>query len=242
MKKYRCDLHIHSALSPCADDDMTPGNIVAMSKLKGLDVIALTDHQSLGNVRSAMKFADEFNIKVIPGMELETAEEFHSICLFPELEAAEEFEKIVQSLMPKILVKEEIFGSQWYFDENDDKTHKEKYLLTVASRLTFEEAQAFVRDLRGVIIPAHIDRSSYSIISVLGGIPEEFRGNCLEISSICNLNMFLKQYPEIKNFRLISSSDAHYLKDISEAGHLVEIAQYNPSESTISSIINALID
>jgi len=88
MKSYKCDFHIHSALSPCADDDMTPGNIVAMAKLKGLDAIAITDHQSCGNVLSAINFGKKLGVEVIPGMELETAEEFHCICLFPSYEKA----------------------------------------------------------------------------------------------------------------------------------------------------------
>ena len=40
------DLHMHSCLSPCGDELMTPNNIVNMAKLKGLDAIAVCDHNT----------------------------------------------------------------------------------------------------------------------------------------------------------------------------------------------------
>jgi len=242
MKKYKCDFHIHSALSPCADDDMTPGNIVAMAKLKGLDAIAVTDHQSCGNVRATMNFGKKIGVEVIPGMELETAEEFHCICLFPSYEKVAEFEKIVKDMMPKIRINEEIFGTQWYFDDDDKKSGKENRLLLVPSQITFEQAQNIVFELQGVLIPAHIDRSSYSILSVLGSIPPEFKGQYLEISLESKKRDVLLKHPETDKFKFVYSSDAHYLQDISEPGYLVEIAQDNHFENAISSIINALID
>ena len=95
----KCDLHIHSALSPCAENDMTPGNIVGMSCINGLDIIAITDHQTCGNVRSAITAANRLytsekkKIVVIPGMEIECQEGFHLLALFPDVQTAEDFEK-----------------------------------------------------------------------------------------------------------------------------------------------------
>ena len=242
MKKYRCDFHIHSALSPCADMDMTPGNIVAMAKLKGLDVIAITDHQSCGNVLPAINIGKKIGVEVIPGMELETAEKFHCIIRFRTHDMVMEFEKKVRNKMPDLFNKEEIFGPQWYFDENDNKIRQEKQLLLVPSQITFESAQKMVVNSGGVIIPAHIDRNSYSILSVLGSIPPEYNGKCLEISTFTKKEDILIRHPELANYEFITSSDAHYLKDISEDGSLVEIAQDNSSETVISSIIHALND
>lgn len=226
MKQIRCDFHIHSALSPCADKDMTPGNIVAMAKLKGLDAIAITDHQSCGNVQSAIILAHQFGITVIPGMELETIEEIHSICLFPDTQSATIFEKIVRERLPGIDNREDIFGEQQLFDKNDEKIGKEKILLLASCTLTFSEAQKQVHELGGIMYPAHIDRDSYSILTVLGEIPQEYTGLALEISANCNLDELLQRHPHINDFKLIQSSDAHLLEDILEPGFLLEIDDF----------------
>lgn len=91
------DLHLHSCLSPCGDDDMTPANIVGMAAVKGLDVIALTDHNSCKNCPAAIHHGQQYGVIVIPGMELCTIEEVHIICLFPELDAALAFDQYVYS-------------------------------------------------------------------------------------------------------------------------------------------------
>ena len=86
--KFYYDLHIHSCLSPCADMDMTPNNIVNMAKLLGLDVIALTDHNTSLNCEAITKVAEKKGLCVLPGMELTTSEEIHAVCLFDTLDKA----------------------------------------------------------------------------------------------------------------------------------------------------------
>lgn len=98
------DLHIHSCLSPCGDDDMTPGNIVGMAAIKGLDVIAVTDHNSCRNCPAVLKLAEQYGVLAIPGMELTTAEEVHAVCLFSELSAAMEFDRFVYEKLTKFLI------------------------------------------------------------------------------------------------------------------------------------------
>ena len=217
MKCYY-DLHIHSALSPCASEDMTPNNIVNMSVLKGLDVIAVSDHNSAGNVRSVMKAA-EGKILVIPAMEIETAEEVHLLSLFPTVDAAEEMEKIIKENLSFIKNRREMFGTQLYMDENDNVTGEEENLLVHATELDIYDASKYVSELSGVIIPAHIDRSSYSIISNLGFIPPDIGFSCVEITER-NLSSMKEDY---KNYNIITNSDAHYLWDINEKNHFVEI-------------------
>jgi len=217
MKCYY-DFHIHSALSPCGDNDMTPNNIVNMSILKGLDVIAVSDHNTCGNVRAVQKAAGD-KLLVIPAMEIETLEEVHMLSLFPTIEAAEEVEKIVKQHLPRVENKTEIFGNQYYMDENDEITGEEKYLLVSATTLDIYETTKTVRDAGGIIIPAHIDRSSYSIISNLGFIPPDITFSCVEISGNASSdfrNSYLKH-------NIITNSDAHYLWDISERINFFEI-------------------
>lgn len=118
MKLY-CDLHLHSCLSPCGDDDMTPNNIVNMAKLKGLTCIALTDHNTAMNCRATAMAARQAGLGFIPGMELSTAEDIHLICLFPDCDKAEAFSRRVAEALPPVKNKPRIYGHQIRLDELD---------------------------------------------------------------------------------------------------------------------------
>ena len=218
MKLYY-DLHIHSALSPCGDKDMTPNNIVNMSIIKGLDIIAVTDHNSCGNVRAVMEVAGD-RLLVIPGMEVETSEEVHVVCYFPEIESAEAMEKYIREHMPKIKNKEEIFGEQLYMDSEDNIIGKEENLLVTATDLDIFEVVQKAKEFGGVAVPAHIDRSSYSVLSNLGFFPPELIVGSVEITAKNRLKM---QGEYEKKHNIISNSDAHYLEDIAEPEFYVDI-------------------
>lgn len=224
MKLYY-DLHIHSALSPCGDNDMTPNNIVNMSIIKGLDVIAITDHNSCGNVRAAIAAADG-RIMVIPGMEIETSEEVHMVSLFPSIEAAEEMEKILRDSCPPLKNRPEIFGNQYYMNENDEVIGEEERLLVTASGLDVYDVVKKVGALGGVAYPAHIDRTSYSILSNLGFIPPDLKVGTVEITAKNREAM----QAEYSNYNIITSSDAHYLGDISERRYSLDISTKNCAE------------
>ncbi len=210
--KYAYDLHIHSALSPCADDDMTPNNIAGMAKIKGLDIIALTDHNSCGNVRALMKAAKQYDIIVVPGMEVETEEEVHIVCYFPDIASAEKMQDIVKSSMLGIKNSPETFGNQLYMDENDEITGIEENLLVSATTLSFQEVFKVVHEIGGIAVPAHIDRNSYSVISNLGFLPPDVDIKAVEITAK-NLNEWKENY---SNFSILTNSDAHNLGDIAE--------------------------
>lgn len=214
--KLAVDLHIHSALSPCGDNDMTPNNIVNMSKLCGLDVIAITDHNAADNCKACMEVGEAADIIVIPGMELMTNEEVHMVCLFPDLYAAAQMQTIVRNMMPKIQNKPDIFGEQLILDSKDKIVGKEDlYLLSPAS-FDIGEGCSLVRELGGVVIPAHINRDSYSILTTLGAVPDEYHFNTLEISKEVSKEEYRYIHPEYDNLKLIQSSDAHYLIHIQE--------------------------
>lgn len=85
--KFAVDLHIHSALSPCGDEDMTPNNIVNMALIKGLDIIAVTDHNSAANLPAILEVGKKQGLMIVPGIEVQTKEEVHIICLFRTLRA-----------------------------------------------------------------------------------------------------------------------------------------------------------
>lgn len=220
--KYAVDLHIHSAVSPCADKDMTPNNIVNMALLKGLDAIAVTDHNTGANLRAVEICAKKAGLVFIPGIEVESAEEVHMICLLPDLERAMELHNTVQDALPGIMNRADIFGSQLIMDENDMVTGEENKMLITATSLSVDDICRTVRGLGGAVIPAHIDRNSYSMISNLGFIPGELGFKYLEISKACDRYAYRASHPELDMYRLVQSSDAHYLGDILERCSMLE--------------------
>ncbi|MDD3140499.1 MAG: PHP domain-containing protein [Lachnospiraceae bacterium] len=211
------DLHLHSCLSPCGDDDMTPGNIVAMASLKGLDVIALTDHNSCKNCLSAIKWGELYNITVIPGMELCTSEEVHIICLFPTLHDALLFEVYIHNHMLLIENREAIFGKQQVLNESDEVIDIVKDLLITSTTISFDAIDSLVSSYHGLWFPAHIDKNSTSLISNLGFIPPDSTFTCVELHDLKNLHHLQKEHPYLKNCNILCNSDAHYLQDIHES-------------------------
>lgn len=173
MTLYRCDLHIHSCLSPCGDDDMTPANIVGMATLNGLQIVALTDHNSLKNCPAFFKLAKAYGLIPVAGVELTTSEDVHAVCLFRDLESAMEFDRFIESRRIPIKNEPDIFGNQIIMDENDEKCGEEEYLLINAVNLSLDEAYYEVTRRGGACFPAHIDRSSNGIIAMLGDFPPE---------------------------------------------------------------------
>ena len=211
------DLHIHSCLSPCGDDDMTPGNLVGMAKVKGLDVIALTDHNSVKNCVAAVAHGQNYDITVIPGMELTTAEEVHVICLFPNLEKALSFDAYVEKQLLSIANEELIFGKQQILDEKDNIIGKVDTLLISATNIPFDAVFPLVKKHGGIAFPAHVDKASTSLISNLGFVPPDSTFTCAEFKSLKNLHKIQEAHPYFLKTNIISNSDAHTLTDIHEA-------------------------
>ncbi len=212
------DLHIHSALSPCGDEDMTPNNIVNMAYLKGLDVIAVTDHNSADNIRSTTKAA-KGKITVIPGIEVTTSEEVHVLCYFGSIEGAEDMGAFLKKNMQGIKNRPDIFGRQLIFDEWDNIKDEEEELLINAVNLDIYQVQKAVKERNGIFVPAHIDRSSYSITSNLGFLPPDLPVDGLEITAEGTAE-YRKKYTDCE---VLTSSDAHYLENIAEQEHFFDV-------------------
>ena len=215
------DLHIHSCLSPCGDDDMTPANIAGMAAVKGLDVIALTDHNSCKNCPAILKHGEEDGITVIPGMELTTAEEVHVVCLFPALDDAMAFDGYVYERLLPIKNREDIFGKQQIMDADDQVTGNVERLLIGATDISFDQVFGLVEAYRGIAYPAHIDKSTTSLLSNLGFVPPDSSFTCAEISTFDHLHQIQKEHPYFLQCKMLSSSDAHYLEDIREPDYQI---------------------
>jgi len=227
MKIYY-DFHIHSALSPCGDDDMTPNNIINMSLIKGLNAIAVTDHNSALNVRACCECGRKAGIVVLPGMEIETSEEVHIVALFDSAEKAEELGIFVSSHMPVIKNRTDIFGNQYVIDSDDETLCEIENLLSTASMLDIYTAVDKIRKLGGVAIPAHVDKSAYSVISNLGFIPPELDFSTIEIKRAETCEDFVKTN-KLQKYKVIHNSDAHFLWDIHEKDHFLDIDECNPT-------------
>lgn len=224
MKLYY-DLHLHSCLSPCGDNDMTPYNLVNLAKIFGYDIIALTDHNSCLNCESAMKVGEKTGITVVPGMELCTSEEIHNVCLFPLLEKAMAFSDYIHGTLPPIANREKIFGEQLIMDEGDGILGKEELLLTTASGVSISELNELVDKYDGVCYPAHIDRNSYSIISALGDFSPEVESRCFELTPNAKAEEYFEKYPATKGKLIIRSSDAHYLENMREPEFMIDLPE-----------------
>lgn len=223
MTPYYYDLHIHSCLSPCADNDMTPNNIAAMSALKGLQIIALTDHNSCKNCPAFFEACRANGIIAVAGMELSTAEDIHLVCLFEELDDAMRFDEEIGKHLMNIDNRPEIFGDQLVLDGNDEQIGVEKKLLISATDLWLSDAVELARSYGAHVHPAHVDRESNGIIAILGDIPPEHGFDCLEFNDPENVDTIRDQYAVAKNARHVVSSDAHHLWDINEADNCIMI-------------------
>ncbi|TDO86114.1 hypothetical protein DFR79_11527 [Halanaerobium saccharolyticum] len=220
MLKLKADLHLHSVLSPCGDLLMTPEEIVKKAKKEGVEVAALTDHNTAENVEVFEFFCEKHNLKFIPAMEAETKEEIHILCYFPDLKSLLKWQEIVYGRLPQQKNDEDFFGPQIKCDFKDDYQAKVKHLLAGAVDLSLEQCLAQVRELGGIAVPSHLDRK-HSIISQLGFIPPELNLITAEISKNTKPEIVLEKFSYLNELQFMQNSDSHYLKEIKAYQRLI---------------------
>ena len=213
IKRFYYDLHLHSCLSPCGDNDNTPANIAGMASLCALDIIALTDHNTTKNCPAFFAAAEKFGIVPIAGMELTTSEDIHAVCLFENLQDATRFDEYVASRRVLIKNRVEFFGEQLIVDCEDNVIGREEYLLSNATDISIDEIYDLAASFGGVAYPAHIDKDANSITAILGTIPSDSKFRFYELHSSDSASEATARYGIDKN-RFIISSDAHYLTDM----------------------------
>ncbi len=237
MKKYFYDLHIHSCLSPCGGDESTPASIAGIGKLNGLDIMAITDHNTAKNCPAFFEAAKAYGVIAIAGMELTTAEDIHVICLFRTPEDALACDDSLNKLRNFIPNRPDIFGRQLIMDADDNVIREEDNLLSFATKLTFDEVPDFVRGFRGVCYPAHIDRASNSVPAILGAFPPDIKFPCAEMHG----REKIEEYASIASIpkeKIIFSSDAHQLSDIKDPIDYIELPENNlpPAENLFKAL------
>lgn len=226
MRRYYYDLHLHSCLSPCGDNDNTPNNIAGMASLCELDIVALTDHNTAKNCPAFFKAAEKYGIVPIAGMELTTSEDIHVVCLFETLQSALEFDKFIDTKRIYIKNKPQIFGEQLILDSEDNVIGVDENLLPNATEISIDDVSKLVNEFGGVCYPAHIDRMSNGIISVLGTIPDDSEFTIYEVNSKDQIERISNEY-SIDKERFIVSSDAHYLTDMRDKENFFTLSSEN---------------
>ena len=222
MIKLATDLHIHSCLSPCAGADMTPNNIVNMVYLKGLQVIAVCDHNCARNLPAVKAVADARGLIFIPGIEVETREEVHVLTLFPSLDPAMEFGNWVYDSLPDIENRPSFFGDQLIMDKEDNVIGTEPRLLLQSTTRSIDEVVTTCRAFGGVPIPAHINRRANSLLHILGFLPPNLAFTSIEVCA-----QFTLVGVEISRYHVLYDSDAHTLGDISEPSHFISAYEHS---------------
>lgn len=220
MEKLFCDLHIHSCLSPCGDDDNTPANICGMAALKGLQMIAITDHNAAGNLPAAQELADAYGLLLIPGMEITTSEEVHLLGYFPDVPTAVDFGEFLRGHLPPKRNKPSLFGNQRVMDADDNQIREEDALLIGATDLSLSRLTGLVREWGGVPVPAHINRGSNGLLVNLGFIPPDLDFPTVEVWRALPCS-----HSAQAGRLVLHSSDAHYLGDILEPEITLELPE-----------------
>lgn len=214
------DFHIHSCLSPCADNEMTPGNIVGMAALKGLDAIAIADHNSAKNLPAAQKLAQQYGLLLVPAIEITTKEEVHLLGYFPAVDIAVEFGEMLRQHLPGRKNKPSLFGEQWIMNEDDEIIAHEDALLIGATDLPLNRCVQLIRKAGGVPVPAHINRGANGLLTNLGFMPENAHFSAVEVWSHLPCPLDAQE-----NKHVLYSSDAHYLGDIHEREFMLRLPE-----------------
>ncbi len=220
MREFKADLHIHTVLSPCGSLEMSPEQIIMSAKKNGLDIIGIADHNSSKQSVVIKELGEQYDIFVLCGAEINTKEEVHCLSFFENETYLDEFQKYIDDHLPVIQNKPELFGDQVWVDKDGNILGEEERLLIVGLDQSIDEVAGKVYELNGIFIPAHVDRPRFSISSQLGFISSDLKVSALEVSRISDLKKVYEDYGWIKNYTVITNSDAHVPEDIG-AGYSV---------------------
>ncbi len=218
------DLHIHSCLSPCADMDMTPMNICAMAKIKGLQVISVTDHNSAANLPAADQAARKHGLLLLPGIEITTREEVHLLAYFPTVDQALAMGDFLYSHLPNIQTNSRIFGQQCIMGDDDKVIRLESRLLISAVDISLRPMVEEIEKLGGFAIPAHINRGGNGLLVNLGLMPDDIHFPAVEVSKDLPI-----PYNLLEGKVVLHSSDAHQLGAILEQEFTMDISDLSPT-------------
>ena len=213
VKSYIAELHAHTVLSPCAEVEMIPPLIVPAALAKGINLLAITDHNASANVIAVQHAAQGTGLTVVPGMEFQTREDVHVLCLFDTLAQLAAWQDVVNEHLPPLENNIEYFGEQFVVDATGGFIGRETRLLLTSADLSIEQTIRAVSALGGWVIPAHVDRKANGLIAHLGFVPPDAAIDTLEISRNISFEKAPEKYPQIRGYPLVQDGDAHRLNE-----------------------------
>jgi 3',5'-nucleoside bisphosphate phosphatase len=213
LKTFRAELHVHTVLSPCAQVEMIPPLIVQTAIAEGIQILAITDHNTTLNCPSVLKAANDYDLTVLPGIELQTKEEVHILCIFDNVLQSNEFQKIIDQNLPGIKNQPDFFGEQFIVDETGEFIRREDRLLLNSVDISINQATKIVNDIGGLFIPAHINRKAFGLLANLGFVPTDCQCDALEISKHLDHTIALDKFPQINGYPIVQNGDVHGLDE-----------------------------
>jgi Uncharacterized conserved protein len=225
MLSFKADLHLHSVLSPCGDLEMSPTAMISTAKQRGLQVMAMTDHNCTQQAPLVKELGAREDIFVLMGAEITSKEEAHCLAFVPDETARQKLQTWLDAKLPKIELDEDKFGYQLIVNEKEEIIGQKEYLLISAIDATLDEIYSFVHSIGGLFVPAHVDKPAFSLTSQLGFVPPDIKADALEISSRVTKENFIKKNAYLKKFQFLQDSDAHYIPDIAKTYCLLNMQE-----------------
>ncbi len=226
------DLHNHTLLSPCASLEMTPAALVKRAKELKIDILGISDHNTTRQVALVKTLADREGIFILQGVEVNTKEDIHCLCFFPNANILDQFQTYIDHYLPNILNRPNLFGDQVQINEDEEIVYEEKRLLLSALDQSIEEVEKETHRLGGLFIPAHINRNLYGLCTQIGFFPKHLKVDALEIFPAMPTPPHLP-----KHLRILQDSDAHYLNEIGQRTNEFDIE--NISFESIKEYLNS---
>jgi PHP family Zn ribbon phosphoesterase len=208
FRYYWVDLHLHTVLSPCGELEMGAREIVFRAREAGLDVIAISDHNSCDNFPAVSELADGSPV-VLPAIEVQTAEDIHVVTVFPDYDAARDFKDWLWLKMPPIKNDPDVFGYQVVVDSKDDIVRMEETLLIQGAGYDVDTVVSRAGERGAVTILAHVDRPAFAYPAVLGPFPEDYPVDALELSARLDSDQAEEWRQKYPSRVFIRSSDSH---------------------------------
>ncbi|MFP4474448.1 MAG: PHP-associated domain-containing protein [Desulfatibacillaceae bacterium] len=216
MRRFDCDLHIHTLLSPCGDWDMTPRRVVEAALDAGLDMIAVCDHNSAENAGAVIRAGAARGLAVLPGMEICSREEAHFLGLFPDGASARRMQGFVWRHLPGDN-NPQAFGYQVVANEHDEVEYECERLLVGATTLSAARVVRSIHANGGLAAASHVDRPSFSLVGQLGFIPPDLPLDAVEVSFRATCEQVARVVHGMAGLPCLRNSDAHFPGEVGRA-------------------------
>jgi PHP family Zn ribbon phosphoesterase len=214
---------------------MLPKQIVTSALFHEINLIAITDHNASQNAAAVIEVAEAEGLLALPGMELETMEEIHALCLFENLSQLQALQDVVDRNLPNRPNNEEILGPQTIVDTDGQVLANETRMLLAPVQISIQTACQIVSDLGGLFIPAHVNREAFGLLPRMGSIPPDLPVEFLELTRNADPAILIKKYPQLSDYHLIKNGDVHYLDEF------LGSAVFSAADSSLAAIRTGLL-